>query len=121
MQELDPQLLARVSLRGEAEQVSRESQEFELVRRQYLEKYPQSAYTFQLGDFSFYRISPKVARYVAGFAKAFNLAAIDLIRPEKFSLGISVNRPELLDLRWCCDRRRSSSRNGYCCWSDWEG
>jgi hypothetical protein len=70
---LDPQQLARVSIRGEAMIILPEAADYEEVRAVYLSKSPQAAFNFGLGDFALYRIEPRSARYVAGFAKAFNL------------------------------------------------
>jgi putative heme iron utilization protein len=39
----------------------------------YLKKFPEAEMRFGLGDFDLYRIEPKSARYVGGFAQAFNL------------------------------------------------
>lgn len=75
---VDPQTLARVSLRGEARVVPHDQPEYVPARTAYLEKFPQAAMIFQLGDFALYRIEIKSARYVAGFGKTFNLLAADL-------------------------------------------
>lgn len=69
----DPQQLARVSIRGEASLVLPDAADYETARAIYLGKFPQTAFNFGLGDFGLYRIEPRAARYVAGFAKAFNL------------------------------------------------
>lgn len=76
----DPQLLARVSIRGTVEEVSKAAQEYEMVKSLYLKRFPKAVTMFQLGDFALYRIQPKKARYVAGFGKAFNLTLDDFMR-----------------------------------------
>ncbi len=69
----DPQTLGRVSLRAEAEMLQRGSAAYEEVKEKYIARFAQSAPMFQLGDFSIWRINPKGGRFVAGFAKAFNI------------------------------------------------
>jgi putative heme iron utilization protein len=76
----DPQTLARLSIRGEATAVPADTAEYDNVRTVYLKKFPDSAFNFELGDFSLYAIHPKSCRYVAGFAKTFNLTVEDLKR-----------------------------------------
>ena len=74
----DPQQRARISINSDALPVPTNDPQFEFIKSLYLEKYPQAAFNLTLGDFSFYRITPRSARYVAGFAQAFNLSAEDL-------------------------------------------
>lgn len=74
----DPQQRARVTVSGEAVPVSPDDPNYESIKGSYLEKYPQAAFNLNLKDFSFYRIVPRTARYVAGFAQAFNLLPEDL-------------------------------------------
>ena len=76
----DPQTLARLSIRGEAAAVPGDTAEYDKGRAVYLKKFPGSAFNFELGDFSLYAIHPKSCRYVAGFAKTFNLTVEDLKR-----------------------------------------
>jgi len=71
----DPQTLARITLRGEAVQRPGEGDEFQRLKRAWLERFPESAVTFGLADFSFWRIAPRDARYVAGLGRAYNLSA----------------------------------------------
>ena len=70
---VDPQTLARVSIQGEAIEVSRTDAGYDQAKSVYLQKLPQAASNFGLGDFSLFRIQPVKARYVAGFGKIFNL------------------------------------------------
>ncbi len=74
----DPQTLARVSLRGEAVVVPPTAGDYAAIKSIYLQKFPESARHFELGDFPLYCIVPRTARYVAGFGKVFNLTAEDL-------------------------------------------
>ena len=71
----DPQTLARVSIRGKAEQIENGAPGYTLLKKQYLERFPESGQLFKLADFNFWRIAPKGGRYVAGFAKAYNITA----------------------------------------------
>jgi putative heme iron utilization protein len=69
----DPQTLARVSIQGEAHMVPPDDPTYGASREIYLSRFPQSEMTFGFGDFAIYRIKVERARYVAGFARAFNL------------------------------------------------
>jgi len=75
----DPLTLARVSIQGVAVEVPPTGSEYEEIESAYLIKYPQSAFNFQLGDFSFFSIRVCMARYVAGFGKIFDLTVEDFI------------------------------------------
>ena len=70
----DPFTLMRVTIRGEAEQIPLGPKE------QWLERCPEQAINFELADFSFWRIVPRDARFVAGFGRIHNLSASDLGR-----------------------------------------
>lgn len=76
----DPQQLARVSITGQAEAIAPGEAEYDPVKTLYIEKFPQAAFNLTLKDFTFYRIAPRKVRYVAGFAKAYDLSAEDLKR-----------------------------------------
>jgi hypothetical protein len=75
--ETDPQMLARVSIRGEATETPPTAGDYEAVKSAYLAKFPRAAVNFGLGDFILYSITPRHARYVGGFGKIFDLAAED--------------------------------------------
>ncbi|HEY3074704.1 MAG TPA: pyridoxamine 5'-phosphate oxidase family protein [Burkholderiales bacterium] len=70
----DPFTLMRVSIRGEAAQISGGPKEAWLAR------FPEQAINFELADFSFWKITPRDARFVAGFGRIHNLTAADLAR-----------------------------------------
>lgn len=72
-----PQTLTRVSIRGEAVAVPPTAADYEEAKSIYLQKFPEAAFNFTLGDFSIYKIEPRTARYVAGFGKIFNLTVED--------------------------------------------
>ena len=68
----DPFTLMRVTLRGEALQVK------DGPKEAWLERFPEQAINFTLADFSFWRIVPRDARFVAGFGRIHNLSAKEL-------------------------------------------
>ncbi len=75
--ETDPQLLARVSIRGEAMETPPTAGNYAEVKSAYLARFPRSAVNFGLGDFTLYGIAPHTARYVEGFGRIFDLVATD--------------------------------------------
>ena len=68
----DPFTLMRVTIRGEATQIS------DGPRDAWLARFPEQAINFTLADFSFWRIVPRDARFVAGFGRIHNLSATEL-------------------------------------------
>jgi hypothetical protein len=71
----DPFTLKRISIRGKAEQL--ENPQLEL-KAPWLGRFPEQAINFELADFSFWRIAPRDARFVAGFGRIHNLSAAEL-------------------------------------------
>ena len=71
----DPFTLMRVSIRGDASQLSRDNA---ALKAKWLERFPEQAINFELADFSFWSIVPRDARFVAGFGRIHNLSATDL-------------------------------------------
>ena len=71
----DPFTLMRVSIRGEAAQLPGDQPD---LRAAWLEKFPEQKINFELADFSFWRIAPRDARFVAGFGRIHNLSAAEL-------------------------------------------
>jgi heme iron utilization protein len=74
----DPQTLARVTLLGEAAILPDGDARLAPLRAQWLERFPQSAVTFGLADFSFWSLAVREARFVAGLGRTHNLRAGDL-------------------------------------------
>jgi nitroimidazol reductase NimA-like FMN-containing flavoprotein (pyridoxamine 5'-phosphate oxidase superfamily) len=68
----DPFTLMRVTIRGEAVQISQGPKDAWLAR------FPEQAINFELADFSFWKITPRDARFVAGFGRIHNLSATEL-------------------------------------------
>ena len=71
----DPFTLMRVTLRGEASQLSGNQEE---LKKTWLARFPEQAINFELADFSFWKIAPHDARFVAGFGRIHNLSAATL-------------------------------------------
>jgi putative heme iron utilization protein len=69
----DPFTFMRVSIRGDATQIS------DGPKDEWLKRFPEQAINFQLADFSFWQIAPRDARFVAGFGRIHNLSAADLV------------------------------------------
>ena len=71
----DPFTLMRVSVRGSASVFTDEKGE---MKNAWLARFPEQAINFELADFSFWRIVPRDARFVAGFGRIHNLSAGEL-------------------------------------------
>ena len=67
---VSPQATARVTVQGDAAQQAKSSPEYDEAKEAYLERFPESAQTFELGDFTLFKISPRTIRFVGGFAEA---------------------------------------------------
>jgi len=65
----DPFTLMRATIRGEATQMISGPKDAWLAR------FPEQAINFTLADFSFWQITPRDARFVAGFGRIYNLSA----------------------------------------------
>lgn len=74
----DPFTLSRVTIRGEASNLPNDNQEFLNLKKHWLTRFPEQAINFELADFSFWRIAPRDARFVAGFGRIHNLSAAEL-------------------------------------------
>jgi putative heme iron utilization protein len=71
----DPFTLMRVTVRGEALQLTGKN---DPLKTRWLARFPQQAINFELADFSFWKITPRDARFVAGFGRIHNLSAAEL-------------------------------------------
>lgn len=74
----DPQALPRVTIQATAQVIPRESAAYAAGRAAYLARFPQAEMLFTFPDFALFRLDPRAARYVGGFAKAFSLDAEQL-------------------------------------------
>ena len=70
----DPFTLLRVTIRGTAKDLGKEFS----LKNAWLTRFPQQAINFQLADFSFWEITPRDARFIAGFGSIHNLSAEQL-------------------------------------------
>ncbi|NDC62681.1 MAG: hypothetical protein EBZ59_01525 [Planctomycetia bacterium] len=68
-----PQALPRVSIPARATFVDPLHADHAVLRRIYLDKFPEAVDLFQLGDFSIVSLEPTSARFVAGFGRAMTL------------------------------------------------
>jgi hypothetical protein len=71
----DPFTLMRISIRGQATQLKTEHL---ALKAAWLARFPEQAINFELADFSFWKITPRDARFVAGFGRIHNLSAAQL-------------------------------------------
>src|SRR6185295_18921313 len=71
----DPFTLMRVTIRGAAEQLLQENLP---LKTRWLVRFPEQAINFELADFSFWKITPRDARFVAGFGRIHNLSPAEL-------------------------------------------
>jgi putative heme iron utilization protein len=74
----DPFTLMRVSIRAEAANIANEAAEFPALKAAWLERFPEQAINFELADFSFWKLTPRDARFVAGFGRIHNVSAAEL-------------------------------------------
>ena len=74
----DPFTLARASIRGEASNLPNGHGQFAALKKAWLARFPEQAINFELAYFSFWRIAPRDARFVAGFGRIYNLSAYAL-------------------------------------------
>jgi putative heme iron utilization protein len=70
----DPFTLARVTIRGTALNLPNEGAECLQLKAAWLSRFPEQAINFQLADFSFWRVNPGDARFIAGFGRIHNLS-----------------------------------------------
>jgi putative heme iron utilization protein len=76
----DPFTLMRVTIRGDAAQIANDAPEHAVLKRAWLGRFPAQAINFELADFSFWKITPRDARFIAGFGRIHNISAKELIQ-----------------------------------------
>jgi len=74
----NPQTLARVSIQGEARTLREGSSGYAEARALYEKRFPDSSPLFGFEDFLLFRLVPREARFVAGFARAYTVDAEEL-------------------------------------------
>ncbi|PIE83714.1 MAG: pyridoxamine 5'-phosphate oxidase [Candidatus Contendobacter odensis] len=72
----DPQTLARVSIQGKVAAIGSDSADYIDAVHCYQQRLPDAALRFQFSDFLLLRFVPARVRFVGGFARAYNLDAI---------------------------------------------
>ncbi|MEO8501632.1 MAG: hypothetical protein ABI565_12005, partial [Vicinamibacteria bacterium] len=73
-QEVSPQATARVTIQGRAIALEESGPGHAMVKGAYLSRFPQSAMTFGLADFSLFAIRPRTIRFIGGFAQALSIS-----------------------------------------------
>ena len=76
--EIAPQAMARVTIQGDAVQALESAPGHTEMKQAYLARFPQSAMTFELSDFSLFAIKPRSIRFVGGFAQARSISPATL-------------------------------------------
>ncbi len=66
---VDPQTLARVSIRGTAVSMQNGEPGYTRIKNLYIERFPESEPLFKLADFGLWRIKPKGGRFIAELVK----------------------------------------------------
>jgi len=74
----DPFTLMRVTIRGEAARIPNDDPSVPDLRFAWLGRFQEQAINFELADFSFWKIVPRDARFIAGFGRIHNLSAQEL-------------------------------------------
>jgi putative heme iron utilization protein len=74
----NPQTLARGSIQGEATPITEDMPGYAEARAVYEKRLPASSPLFGFEDFSLFRLVPREARFVAGFARAYTVSAEEL-------------------------------------------
>ena len=74
----DPFSLPRLTLRARASRLASDAPEHAGLQDAWLAKYPAQAVNFELADFSFWRLEPKDARFIAGYGRIMNLGPAEL-------------------------------------------
>lgn len=69
------QAVARVTVQGDAQRIEDADPLHPRAKQAYLARFPTSAVTFGLGDFSLFAVRPRTARFVGGFAQAKTVTA----------------------------------------------
>lgn len=76
----NPQTLARVSIQGETLPLNHDAPGYATAKTLYEKRFPDSASLFGFEDFLLFRLVPREARFVAGFAMAYTVSSAELIQ-----------------------------------------
>jgi putative heme iron utilization protein len=83
----DPLQIKRATFDCDVHPLERKGDAWVAGREIYLQRFPDSRITFNLGDFTLYRLAFREGLYVGGFGRAVEIPAKDL--PKIATLGIS--------------------------------
>lgn len=70
--------IPRTNLQGSAEILLRQSESYPEAKRIFLSRFPGQAMLLDFQDFNLYRLGIEQGRFVAGFARAYNLTPISI-------------------------------------------
>jgi len=70
----DPQTLMRVSIQGRVIGLERDSSDYQRARMLYLRRLPDAGQLFTFSDFILFRFIPLQIRFVAGFARTWDMS-----------------------------------------------
>ncbi len=70
----DPLQIPRLSLQGHVERLEHDTPAYTQAAGRYQKRFPNSAVTFSFRDFHLYRLPFERGRFVAGFARAYNVS-----------------------------------------------
>lgn len=70
----NPQTLTRFSITGTAHLIEKNTEDYISAKNNYLIKNSSAVMYFSLGDFNLYKMKIDKGRFVAGFAKTFNIS-----------------------------------------------
>jgi putative heme iron utilization protein len=71
----DPLQIPRLSVQATVTVLDRDGEAFAAASERFVARFPAAAVTLELGDFNFYELMFGRGRFVAGFARAFNVGA----------------------------------------------
>ncbi|WAJ30016.1 HugZ family protein [Antarcticirhabdus aurantiaca] len=91
----DPLRHPRITLIGRARLLARDSDERSSAKARFLARHPSAELYADFGDFHFVVVEPERAGLNGGFARAFELAAADVVDPEGAALGERAERARL--------------------------
>ena len=67
----NPLALKRLSLQGTAGPIDPHSPTYDMLARQFTDRFPDAAITMSLADFQLWRIDIQIAQFIAGFGRAY--------------------------------------------------
>jgi putative heme iron utilization protein len=85
--EKDPLQIKRATFDCDVHPLERKGEAWVAGRELYLQRFPGSRITFNLGDFTLYRLAFREGLYVGGFGRAVEIPATDL--PKIATLGVA--------------------------------